>query len=137
MKILLTCITILLIQNITLNSILCKAIWDPETSLESILSFSCKFYIFRWCALALHNKLWITSKRVRRLDGSRMCNIRKFTILHTQCWGFLLLKSWRFFSKPFRKLKIVLANLIAIYSNKCNHAYPARKIITVLKVRER
>lgn len=128
MKILLTCITILMIQNITLNSILCKAIWDPETSLESILSFSCKFYIFRWCALALHNKLWITSKRVRRLDGSRMCNIQKFTSLHTQCWGFLLLKSWLFF-KTIPKIENRLS--------KRNHAYSAREIITVLRVGER
>lgn len=136
MKILLTCITILLIQNITLNSILCKAIWDPETSLESILSFSCKFYIFRWCALALHNKLWITSKRVRRLDGSRMCNIQKFTILHTQCWGFLLLKSWLFFqnhSENWKSSKQTLLQFILI----SNHAYSAREIITVLKVVER
>lgn len=136
MKILLTCITILLIQNITLNSILCKATWDPETSLESILSFSCKFYIFRWCALALHNKLWITSKRVRRLDGSRMCNIRKFTILHTQCWGFLLLKSWPFFqnhSENWKSSKQTLLQFILI----SNHAYSAREIITVLKVGER
>lgn len=74
------------------------------------------------------------SKKIRWIPNVQYTKVYNFT--HAML-GILTLKIMTFFSKPFRKLKTVLANLIAIYSNKCNHAYPARKIITVLKVGER